>query len=234
MTTETPTTTDTDDQPTDRAAEEEAADHLGDDRLVRRPGAEDHPGSVRARPGHARRGAPGDRRAVGGPGQVHRHAHLPRGPPGPVLPDGHGRAGHARRRRRTGRGRAGALRVDLLGVRDPPRLRLPLPRHRRAQPERQRRRRAARPDHRLRAQPPGHRGPRDPARLPEPDHRRPLRLGRHRAGRPAARRPQRADLPAAAPRRRCPRCSTSTATASSSARPPSCAPAATSSSSRRA
>ena len=60
---------------------------------------------------------------------------------------------------------------------------------------------AARPDHRVRAQPPGHRGHRDPPRLPEPDHRRPLRLGRHRAGRPAARRPRRAHLPAAAPRR---------------------------------
>ena len=47
----------------------------------------------------------------------------------------------------------------------------------------------------------------------------------------AARRPHRAHLPAAAARARCPRCSTSTATASSSARPPSCAPAATSCSS---
>ena len=92
------------------------------------------------------------------------------------------------------------VRVHLLGVRHPPRLRLPVPRHRRAQPQRQRGRRPARADHRLRAQPPGHRGPGDPARLPEPDHRRPLRLGRHRAGRAAARRPPRADLPAAAPR----------------------------------
>ena len=165
------------------------------------PGQKTAPRPVRARPGHARRGAPGDRRAVGRPRQVHRHAHLPRRPPGPVLPDGHGRAGDARRRRRNGRGRAGAVRLDLLGVRDPPRLRLPVPGHRRAQPQRQRRRRAARPDHRVRAQPPGHRGPRDPARLPEPDDRRPVRLGRHRAGRAAAGRPRRAHLPAAAPRR---------------------------------
>ena len=176
-------------------------------------------------------GAPGDRRALRGPGQVHRHAHLPRRPPGAVLPDGHGRAGHVRRRGRPRRGRSGALRVDLLGLRDPPRLRLPLPRHRRTQPERQHRRRTARADHRLRAQPPGHRGPGDPARLPEPDHRRPLRLRRHRTSRPAARRPRRARPTCGCSAARSPPCSTSTATASSSARPPSCAPAATSSSS---
>ena len=48
------------------------------------------------------------------------------------------------------------------------------------------------PHHRLRAQPPGHRGPGDPSRLPEPDHRRPVRRGRHRAGRTRARRARRA------------------------------------------
>ena len=179
---------------------EEAAHHLGDDRLVRRPRPEDHQRPVRARPGQVGRGAPGDRRAVGGPGQVHRHAHLPRRPPAAVLPDGHGRAGDARRRGRHGRGRARALRLHLLGVRHPAGLRLPVPRHRRAQPERQCRRGAARAHHRVRAQPPGHRGPGDPARLPQPHDRRPLRLGRHRAVRPAARRPCRADLPAAAAR----------------------------------
>ena len=126
------------------------------------------------------------------------------------------------------------VRVDLLGVRHPAGLRLPVPRHRRAEPQRQRRRRAARAHHRLRAQPPGHRGPGDPARLPEPDDRRPVRLGRHRAGRAAARRrtPGRPTCGCCAAR--CRRCSTSTATGSSSARPPSCAPAATSCSSRPA
>ena len=84
----TPTT-----PPTTAAAAEEAADHLGDDRLLRRRRAEDRPRTVRARPGRAGRGEPGDRRAVRRPGQVHRHAHLPRRPPGAVLPDGHGRAG---------------------------------------------------------------------------------------------------------------------------------------------
>ena len=150
----------------------------------------------------AGRAEPEGRRPVRGPGQVHRHAHLPGPLPGTVLPGRHGRAAAARRRRRDGRDRADPVRVHLLGVRRPPRLRLPVPGHRRTQPERQRRRRTARPDHRVRAQPPGHRGHRDLPRHAEPDHRRPLRLRRHRTGRPATRRRRGPVVPAAAPRER--------------------------------
>ena len=59
----------------------------------------------------------------------------------------------------------------------------------------------------------------------------PCDCGRHRAGRAAARRPRRARPTCGCCAARCPRCSTSTTTGSSSARPPSCAPAATSCSS---
>ena len=122
--------------------------------------------------------------------------------PRTVLPGRDGRAAAARRRRRDGRDRADPVRVDLLGVRRPPRVRLPLPGHRRTQPQRQRRRRTTRPDHRIRTQPPGQRGHRDLPRHAQPDHRRPLRLRRHRTGRPATRRRRGTVLPAAAPRER--------------------------------
>ena len=120
------------------------AEDLGDDRLLRRPRPEDHPGPVRARPGQGRSGRRPDRRTVRRPGQVHRHAHLRPGVPGAVLPARHGRAAAARRRGRLRRGRAHPVRVHLLGVRDPPGVRLPLPRRRRTGPQRQRRRRTAR------------------------------------------------------------------------------------------
>ena len=164
------------------------------------PGQKHHPGPVRARPGRGGAGRRPDRRPDRRPRQVHRHAHLRQGVPAAVLPDGHGRAAAVRRRRGHGRDRAGAVRVDLLGVRRPPRLRLHLPRHRRARPERQHRRRPARPDHRIRAVASGHRGRRDLPRHPRPDHRRPLRLGRHRPGGAATGRQRRPHLSAAAAR----------------------------------
>ena len=179
-----------------------AGQDLRDDRQHRRSRAEDRARTVRARAGRVGRAEPEGGRPVRGPGQVHRHAHLPGPLPGTVLPGRHGRAAAARRGRRDGRDRADPVRVHLLGVRRPPRLRLPVPGHRRTQPERQRGRRPARPDHRVRTQPPGHRGHRDLPRHAEPDHRRPLRLRRHRTGRPAARRRRRPVLPAAAPRER--------------------------------
>ena len=67
-------------------------DDLGDDRLVRRPGPSHNPGALRPRTGPARRATPRDRRPLGRPREVHRHAHLPRCPPRAVLPDGHVRA----------------------------------------------------------------------------------------------------------------------------------------------
>ena len=108
------------------------------------PGPEDRLRPVRARPGQGRAGKRQDRRPHRGPGQVHGHAHLRPGLPGAVLPDGHGRTAALRRRRRPGRDRPGPVRLHLLRVRRPPRLRLPLPGRRRTQPERQHRRRAPR------------------------------------------------------------------------------------------
>ena len=119
------------------------------------------------------------------------------------------------------------VRVDVFGVRHPPRLRLHLPRHRRAGPQRQHRRRVARADHRLRAVAPGHRGRRDLPRHPRADHRRPLRLRRHRAGRAATGRAPRARPTCGCCAARCPPCSTSTTTPSNSARPRCCAAAPT-------
>ena len=95
------------------------AQDLGDDRLVRRPGPEDHVRAVRARAGPSRRAGRPDRRPDRRPGQVHRHAHLRPGDAGPVLPDGDGRAAAARRRRRDGRGGSGPVRLHVLGVRRP-------------------------------------------------------------------------------------------------------------------
>ena len=55
------------------------ATHLGDDRVVRRPGPAHHPGTVRARPGRRGAGRRPDRRPNRRPRQVHRHAHLRQG-----------------------------------------------------------------------------------------------------------------------------------------------------------
>ncbi len=85
-----------------------------------------------------------------------------------------------------------------------------------------------RTDHRLRAQPSGHRGHGHLPGHPQPHHRRPVRLDRHRTGRPAARRLRRSHLPAAAAGGRSRPCSTSTTTRSNSARP-RCSAAATTS-----
>ena len=127
---------------------------------------------------------------------------------------------------------SGAVRVHLLGVRRPTRLRLHLPRHRRARTERQHRRRPAGPDHRIRTVPSGHRGRRDLPRHARADHRRPLRLGRHRPGGTAIGRPRRPDLSAAAARPGADGARRVRLHASSSARPKCCGPAPTWCSSR--
>ncbi len=178
------------------------AENVGHDRVLRGSGPEDRSAPFGHALVKAARGRPANRRPHRRPGQVHGHAHLRAGVPGAVLPDGHGRAVALRCGRRVGRDRLGAVRVHLLGVRRAPGLRLPLPGHRRAEPEREHRGRPARPDHRLRPQPPGHRGHGDFPRHAQPDHRGSVRLGGHRTGGAAARGQRRPHVPAPAARQR--------------------------------
>ena len=128
------------------------------------------PASVRPRPRPAGRRTP---QIVGLSADLAKYTdmHIFRDAPGSVLPDRHGRTGHARRRH--GRSGPSAVRVHVRGVRHPTRVRLCASTCR-AGAQRQCRRRAARPDHRIRPQPPGHRGPGHTARHAEPDHRGPL------------------------------------------------------------